>query len=67
MTDQQQLEFRKTSYSNGSGGNNCVEVAGLPDGSRVVRDSKDPGGPTLRFSAGEWAAFMRGAKDGEFD
>jgi len=44
-----------------------VEVANLPDGGRAVRDSKDPAGPILRFTAREWAAFVGGAKDGEFD
>ncbi len=61
------LTYRKSSRSNGSGGNNCVEVADLPDGVRVVRDSKDKAGPTLAFTAGEWDAFIGGVKDGEFD
>jgi len=32
-----------------------------------VRDSKDRSGPVLTFTAKEWAAFVGGAKDGEFD
>jgi hypothetical protein len=49
-----------------SGANGCVEVAFVRD--RVaVRDSKDPGGPVLRFTTGEWEAFLAGARDGEFD
>jgi hypothetical protein len=32
-----------------------------------VRDSKDPTGPILRFTREEWAAFLGGAKEGEFD
>jgi hypothetical protein len=51
------------SYSNG----NCVEVASLPDGEIGVRDSKDPDGPVLRFTPGEWRAFLGGARNGEFD
>jgi hypothetical protein len=51
------------SYSNG----NCVEVAFLPDGTAYVRDSKDPGGPALRFTPAEWAAFTGGVRAGEFD
>jgi Domain of unknown function (DUF397) len=51
------------SYANG----NCVEVASLPDGEIGVRDSKDPGGPVLRFTADEWHAFLGGARKGEFD
>lgn len=58
--------WRKSSYSGGNGGN-CVEVAVLPDGNRAVRDSKDPGGAKLAFTADEWAAFAAGVKAGEFD
>ncbi|MBY8343485.1 DUF397 domain-containing protein [Streptomyces spinosirectus] len=50
--------WRKSSYSNGSGGD-CVEVAtGLP-GIVPVRDSKNAqDGPVLLFPAGAWAAFL---------
>jgi len=51
------------SYSNG----NCVEVASLSDGEIGVRDSKNPDGPVLRFTADEWRAFIGGARNGEFD
>ncbi|MFF3665521.1 DUF397 domain-containing protein [Microtetraspora malaysiensis] len=46
---------------------NCVEVAELPDGQIGVRDSKNPDGPVLVFTPGEWDAFIGGVKDGEFD
>ncbi|PNE42705.1 DUF397 domain-containing protein [Streptomyces noursei] len=53
--------WRKSSYSNGSGGN-CVEVAdGLP-GIVPVRDSKDPRGPALAFSAAGWSSFVTAVK-----
>ncbi len=58
--------WRKSSYSNGNGGN-CVEVADLDHGHRAVRDSKDPNGPALIFTPAEWAAFTAGVRDGEFD
>ena len=58
-------QWRKSSYS-GNGGATCVEVADLP-GIVAVRDSKDPDGPKLAFTADEWAAFTAGVKDGEFD
>lgn len=59
--------FWKTStYSNGNGGNNCVEVSG-DDDAILVRDSKNPGAPPLTFTIAEWDAFIKGAKDGEFD
>ena len=32
-----------------------------------VRDSKDPDGPSLRFSRRAWDAFLAGARAGEFD
>jgi hypothetical protein len=51
------------SYSNG----NCVEVASLPEGEIGVRDSKDSEGPILRFTSGEWHAFLGGVRNGEFD
>ncbi|MGH3154806.1 MAG: DUF397 domain-containing protein [Streptosporangiaceae bacterium] len=51
------------SFSNG----NCVEVADLPEGGVGVRNSRDPHGPVLRFTPGEWDAFIGGAHNGEFD
>ncbi|ADP84866.1 DUF397 domain-containing protein [Frankia sp. AgB1.9] len=59
------LGWRTSSYSNGAGGM-CVEVAPLGHG-MVVRDSKNPAGAVLAFSAAEWDAFLAGARDGEFD
>ncbi|WP_433385731.1 DUF397 domain-containing protein [Actinoplanes sp. CA-142083] len=58
--------WKKGSRSNGSGGNNCVEVAFL-DEAVAVRDSKDRTGPALLFTQAEWTAFVDSAKDGEFD
>jgi hypothetical protein len=67
MTDPAGAIWRKSSRSNGNGGG-CVEVSDLPDGGRLVRDTKDNGtGPILRFTKSEWEAFIEGAKDGEFD
>ena len=45
---------------------NCVEVA-FVDEAIAVRDSRNPDGPALIFTAAEWDAFVGGAKDGEFD
>ncbi|WP_322780916.1 DUF397 domain-containing protein, partial [Frankia sp. Cas4] len=50
---------------NGAGGM-CVEVA-VADEGVFVRDSKNPSGPILAFTGGEWEAFLAGARDGEFD
>jgi hypothetical protein len=50
-----------------SGGNAaCVEVADLGGDGRAVRDSKDPHGPVLMFTAAEWTAFGAGMRNGEF-
>lgn len=61
-----QPDYRTSSYSSDQGGN-CVQVATLPSGERLVRDSKDPDGAVLTFTPAEWAAFLLGAKAGEFD
>jgi len=63
--DLEGASWRKASRSN-TQGNQCVEVAKLKRGI-AVRDSKDPYGPKLMFTAGEWDAFLDGVKSGEFD
>lgn len=57
MYDVKPDEWRKSTRSGGTGGQ-CVEVADLPHGT-AVRDSKDPTGPVLRFSTGQWDAAIR--------
>lgn len=59
------VEWIKSARSNQSG--NCVEVARLPDGSVAVRNSRYPEGPALVYTQAEMAAFVEGAKDGDFD
>ncbi|MEY9838590.1 DUF397 domain-containing protein [Streptacidiphilus sp. EB103A] len=56
--------FVKSSFSGQQG--DCVEVAPLADGGKAVRDSKDQGGPVLRFTPAEWSAFVSGVRSGEF-
>lgn len=51
------------SFANG----NCVEVKFDGDGSVLVRNSRDPGGPSLRYTAAEWRDFLGGVRNGEFD
>jgi hypothetical protein len=55
----------KSARSTG-GGNGCVEVAFLPHGYTAVRDSKNPDGPALTFTAEQWDAFLQGAARHEF-
>jgi Domain of unknown function (DUF397) len=58
--------WKKSTRSNGNGGNNCVEVAFL-DTAVAVRDSKNPSGPALIFNPAHWTEFVNSAKSGEFD
>ncbi|MEU9523176.1 DUF397 domain-containing protein [Streptomyces sp. NPDC048224] len=54
------VSWRKSSYSNASGGE-CVEVA--PGLALVpVRDSKDPARGALLFAAPVWVAFLDGVR-----
>jgi hypothetical protein len=60
------LRWRRSPHS-GSTGGQCVEVAAAGNGMVGLRDSKDPGGPVLRFTLGEWRAFLAHAKHGAYD
>ncbi|MFG1846026.1 DUF397 domain-containing protein [Micromonospora carbonacea] len=60
--DSAQVFWRKSSRS-GANDSNCVEVAELPD-AWAVRDSKDPGGPALRFERDAWSSFVVGLRRG---
>ncbi|WP_408629877.1 DUF397 domain-containing protein [Amycolatopsis aidingensis] len=59
------VTWRKSKYSGAVG--NCVEVATLDSGEIAVRNSRFPSGPALVYTREEIAAFLAGAKDGEFD
>lgn len=58
------LTWRKSSASGEAGG--CVEIAMSPT-SVHVRNSRNSGGPQLVFLHQEWAAFLVGARNGEFE
>ncbi|MFG1658022.1 DUF397 domain-containing protein [Micromonospora chersina] len=49
--------WRTSSRSTDSGGN-CVEVADNLPGVVLVRDSKDPSGPTLAFTPAAWRSLV---------
>jgi hypothetical protein len=59
-----EMKFITASASSGAG--QCVETAGCEHGVHV-RDSKNPTGPVLEFTTAEFAAWLDGAKKGEFD
>jgi hypothetical protein len=52
------LKWIKSSYS-GAEGNNCVEVAALPNGDRAVRDSKNSTGPVLVLNLAKWTTLVK--------
>ncbi|MFF3452819.1 DUF397 domain-containing protein [Streptomyces sp. NPDC002730] len=51
------LDWFKSSYSDDSDSNECVEVAATP-GTVHVRDSKNAQGPRLAFTEAQWATFV---------
>lgn len=57
--------YKKSSRSTAAG--NCVEVADLDGRHRAVRDSKNPAGAVLTFTAAEWTAFTAGIRNSEFE
>ncbi|WBB69491.1 DUF397 domain-containing protein [Micromonospora sp. WMMD812] len=60
------LNWQKSHRSNPSG--NCVELAELPGGAGIaLRNSRHPDGPALIYTVDEIAAFVLGARDGDFD
>lgn len=63
----EELTWRKSSYSGGAVTNDCVEVAfGLSEDVTYVRDSKDPDGGMIKFSAAGWTGLVRAASEGKF-
>jgi hypothetical protein len=62
--DARDASWRKSrrSVSNGA----CVEVAPT-NAAVIVRDSVDPSGPVIKYSARTWQAFIADAKTGIFD
>jgi hypothetical protein len=59
------VSWRKSARSGKLG--NCVELARLGGGDIAMRNSRFPDGPALVYTRDEIAAFVAGARDGEFD
>jgi hypothetical protein len=57
--DLSRADWRKSTFSSSNGGQ-CVEVAQNLPGMVAVRDSKDPDGSALIFTADEWRSFLEG-------
>ncbi|MEU5315895.1 DUF397 domain-containing protein [Streptomyces sp. NPDC021056] len=57
MTPPSSAQWRRSSYSNGMGGE-CLEVAAFTAAVRV-RDSKVVSGPQLTLSATTWQGFIQ--------
>ncbi|MFJ8784243.1 DUF397 domain-containing protein [Streptomyces sp. NPDC102476] len=53
--------WRKSSYSGGGDGNNCVEIA-THFTHIAIRDSKTPAGATLTFPTGAFSSFIEVVK-----
>ncbi|MEW1863834.1 DUF397 domain-containing protein [Streptomyces sp. NPDC088194] len=58
--------WRKSSYSDNPDPNSCIEVADGFTGVVPVRDSKDPQGPALTFTADAWTSFVSAVQADEF-
>ncbi|MFD4566827.1 DUF397 domain-containing protein [Streptomyces sp. NPDC058475] len=52
-----ELKWFKSSYSDSSDINDCVEIATTP-ATIHLRDSKNPQGPRLVFAAAAWSDFV---------
>lgn len=61
--DASELAWFKSSYSRGTNGESCVEIATTP-GTVHVRDSKNLEGPQLTLAPGAWAHFVTYAVEG---
>jgi hypothetical protein len=60
--DPTRLLWKKSTLSGSTA--NCVEIAQAAS-SVLVRDSKDPSGAILSFSASSWGSFIRGIRSAE--
>ncbi|MFF1453176.1 DUF397 domain-containing protein [Streptomyces sp. NPDC058274] len=61
--DASELAWFKSSYSGGTDGESCVEVATTPSAIHI-RDSKNTAGPQLALTPEAWADFVPYASEG---
>ncbi|WP_079168867.1 DUF397 domain-containing protein [Streptomyces sp. CC77] len=50
--------WRKSSYSSGDGGT-CIEILDNHPSGILIRDSKNPHGPSVVINVDAWKAFVR--------
>lgn len=60
--DASELAWFKSSYSGGTNGESCVEIAIEPSIIHI-RDSKNVAGPRLALTPGAWANFVTYASE----
>jgi len=58
------VHWRKSTYSGGEQGSECVEVGFGASGTVPVRDSKAPEGPVLTFTPAAWTDFLTAVREG---
>ncbi|MET7933992.1 DUF397 domain-containing protein [Streptomyces sp. NPDC005322] len=60
------IQWQKSSYSADGPGNNCVELAQLPDAAILLRESDDPGA-VIATTPAVLRGLIESVKLGEFD
>ena len=65
-TEQPELDLSHAQWQSSSRGTGDVEIA-FVEGFVAMRQGRQPDKPALIFDPGEWRAFVRGAREGEFD
>ncbi|MBO8190970.1 MULTISPECIES: DUF397 domain-containing protein [Streptomyces] len=63
---QPELDLSRAQWQSSSRGTGDVEIA-FVEGFVAMRHGRQPDKPALIFDPGEWRAFVRGAREGEFD
>lgn len=61
----QTIRARKSTHSTGNPF--CIRVGRTKDGTPYLYDDADPHGSVIHTDKGSLDAFLKGAKDGEFD
>lgn len=65
-TERPELDLSRAQWRSSSRGTGDVEIA-FVEGFIAMRRGSEPEGPALIFNPREWRAFVRGAREGEFD